>query len=63
MSALSSQVALTTPKEEAINIALLGSYPEETRYVVDYRAKTVSPASRPNLLVRRRKRAARRLVR
>ncbi|MEO1641735.1 MAG: hypothetical protein AAFR74_00260 [Pseudomonadota bacterium] len=63
MSALSSQAAPTTLKEGVINLALLASYPEETRYVVDYRANTARPANRPNLLVRRRKRAARRLVR
>ena len=63
MSALSSQVALNTQTEELAALALTATYPEETRYVVDYRLKTVSPAARSNVLVRRRKRQTRRLVR
>lgn len=64
MSALSSQVAPTPQTEEFAALAVTAVYPEETRFVIDYRLKTVSPtAPRPNVLVRRRKRQTRRLVR
>lgn len=63
MSALSSHAAPNTQSQELPAFAHPMMYPEETRYVVDYRSGAVTPKSRPNLLVRRRKRLARRSTR
>lgn len=63
MSALSSQAALNTDTQELAALAILATYPEETRFVIDYRSETINPAPRRNLLVSRRKRSSRRSVR
>ncbi|MEL8054734.1 MAG: hypothetical protein AAGK66_01150 [Pseudomonadota bacterium] len=63
MSALSSHAAPAPQTQDLPVFAQPVTFPEETRYLVDYRTRTVASAPRPNLLVRRRKRLARRSTR
>lgn len=65
MSAYSSQVAPLNQPQNIGTHALNLPYPEETRFVVDYRTAIIAPVAvhSPSLLVRRRKRETRRSIR